>query len=82
MELTSLFVSVAGGEDGGVARQQFDRQRFDPPHQRHRQPWAFDGHHPRDRRHSATVLKQPADTRDEDSQETDDRKDGGKKKGR
>lgn len=59
LELTSLFVAVAGGEDGGVSCQQFDWQRFDPSYQRYRQPWAFDGHHPRDWRHPATVLKQP-----------------------
>ena len=59
VELTFLFVAIAGGEDGGVARQQFDRQGFDPSYQRHRYPRAFDGNHPRDRRHSAMVLKQP-----------------------
>lgn len=65
VELTSLFIAIASGEDGGVTRQQFDRQRFDPSHQRHRHPWAFDRHHPRHRRHSATVLKQPEETEEE-----------------
>lgn len=57
--LTSLFVAVAGGEDGGVARQQFDGRGFDLPDQRHRYPLAFDGDHPRDRGRPAVVLKQP-----------------------
>lgn len=41
--------------------QQFDRERFDPSDQRQRHPRAFDGHHPRDGRHPAMVLKQPGD---------------------
>lgn len=59
VKLTSLFVAIACGEDRCVPRQQFDRQRFDPSYQRYRNPWAFDRHHPRNRRHPATVLKQP-----------------------
>lgn len=73
-ELTSLFVAVACGEDRGVACQQLDRQRFDPSYQRHRHPWAFHRHHPRDRRHPATVLKQPEEREREEggSQHDDD----------
>lgn len=74
MELTSLFIAVAGGEDRGVTCQQFDRQRFDPSYQRHCHPWAFDRHHPRNRRHPATVLKQPEE-REKRAVGREDRKD-------
>lgn len=60
LKLTSLFVAIAGWEDGGVTRQQFDRQRLDPLYEGYSHSRAFDWHHTWNRRHSATVLKQPA----------------------
>lgn len=62
-QLTSLLVAVAGGKKRSVARQQLDRQRFDPPYQRHRHPRVLDWHHPGDRGHPATVLEQPEEKR-------------------
>lgn len=65
---TSLL--VAGGEDGGVTRQQSDGQRFDPPDEGQRRPRPLDGQRPRDRRHPAVVLEQPAERRDRHAERT------------
>lgn len=64
-ELTSPLSAVAGGQDGSAACQQLDRKGLDPSYQRHRHPWTFDRHDPRDRRHAATVLEQPEEREQE-----------------